>query len=184
MSMKRRRTVRLLGAGLAVLVPALAIAAFNVPHAFQSGEVLTAQNLNDNFNAVKTELESLQARVAALEANHATKAEVNTVAARVTSVEATAAELSRVSLSKCQWHWQTCNAAMSVECQLTCPSGTYPIAGGCDSAAGNSVSEHRPSVSMGMTFPATPSSPKAYNIYTCESADGVTQNTYALCCPL
>jgi hypothetical protein len=184
MSMKRRRTVRLLGAGLAVLVPALAIAAFNVPHAFQSGEVLTAQNLNDNFNAVKAELESLQARVAALENGRATKAEVQAVQTKVTTVEGTTTELSRVSLSKCQWHWKTCNAQMSEECQLTCPSGTFPLAGGCDSTNATSVSEHRPSVAEGAAFPPSPSSPKAYTIYTCESANGVLQNTYALCCPL
>jgi hypothetical protein len=37
------------------------VAALNLPHTFQPTEVLTAANLNDNFGAVKTEVEALQA---------------------------------------------------------------------------------------------------------------------------
>jgi hypothetical protein len=182
--MKKRPIVRYVGVGLALLVPALAIAAFNVPHGFMSGEVLTAQNLNDNFNAVKTELESLQARVAALENNRATKTELQTLQGRVGTLETTATELSRVSLSKCKLYWKTCNAPAGQECEAVCPAGSFPIAGSCDAAGGNSLSEHRASVGLGVTFPATGASPKEYDRWVCESSDGTLQNTYVVCCVL
>ena len=181
--MKNRPIVRYLGVGLALLVPALAIAAFNIPHGFMSGEVLTAQSLNDNFSAVKQELESLQARVAALENTHATKTDLQAVQGRVTTLESSTAELSRVSLSKCKLYWQNCNAPASTECAAVCPSGTFPIAGSCDAANAASLSEHRASTAN-PTFPASGASPKEYDRWVCESSDGVLQNTYVVCCAL
>jgi hypothetical protein len=182
--MKRRPIVRYVGVGLALLVPALAIAAFNVPHGFMSGEVLTAQNLNDNFNAVKAELESLQSRVTALENGRATKTDVQGLQTRVMNLETTTGELSRVSLSSCKLYWHTCNAPASTECEAVCPANTYPIAGSCDAAGGNSLSEHRASVGAGVPFPPTGASPKQYDRWVCESSDGTLQNTYVVCCAL
>jgi hypothetical protein len=181
--MTKRPIVRYVGVGLALLVPALAIAAFNVPHGFMAGEVLTAQNLNDDFNAVKQELEALQARVTALENGRSTKSELQTVSGRVSTLESTATELSRVSLSNCKLYWQTCNAPASTECAAVCPSGTFPIAGSCDAANAASLSEHRASTAN-PTFPASGASPKQYDRWVCESSDGVLQNTYVVCCPL
>jgi hypothetical protein len=181
--MKKRPIVHYVGVGLALLVPALAVAAFNVPHGFMSGEVLTAQNLNDNFNAVKQELEALQARVTTLENGRATKSEVQAVQTKVTTLESTTTELSRVSLPNCKWYWQTCNAPASTECAAVCPANTFPLAGACDAANANSLSEHRTSVGAG-PFPPSGSSAKLYDRWVCESSDGVLQNTYVFCCAL
>jgi len=169
---------------LALLVPALAIAAFNIPHGFMSGEVLTAQNLNDNFNAVKQELESLQARVTALENTRATKTELQALQGQVGTLQSTTGELSRVSLPNCKWYWEHCDAPMSQECPAICPAGTYPLAGACDAANAASLSEHRTSVAANVSFPPTGSSAKLYDRWVCESSDGVLQNTYVLCCAL
>jgi hypothetical protein len=200
--MKRAPSVRVLGILGALLVPALAVAAFNLPHAFQSGEVLTAANLNNNFNAVKTELEALQARVTmlenasaaktdlqalttrvtTLETNSSSKTDVQALQSRVTTVEGTSAELSRVSLSKCKWHWEPCNIPMFEECVAQCPANTFALAGGCDSSNATSISEHRPAPAVYPPFPPSGAPAKDYDKWVCESSDGTFQNSYVLCC--
>jgi len=182
--MKRSPSVRVLGILAAVLVPALAVAAFNLPHGFTSGEVLTAANLNSNFNAVKQELEALQARVTALENSSSTKSDLQALQSKVTTVEGTTQELSRVSLSNCKWYWQGCNIPMFDECVAQCPANTYALAGGCDSSNATSISEHRPAPAVYPPFPPTGAPAKQYDKWVCEASDGVFQNSYVLCCAL
>ena len=54
------RKLGILGVAGALLLPALAVAAFSVPHSFSAGEVISSQQMNSNFAAIKTELEALQ----------------------------------------------------------------------------------------------------------------------------
>jgi len=182
--MKRPPSVRVLGILGALLVPALAVAAFNLPHAFSQGELLTAANLNNNFNAIKAELESLQARVATLETNSGSKADLTALQGRVTTIEGTSTELSRVALTNCKWYWQGCNIPMFEECVAQCPANTYALAGGCDSSNATAVSEDRPAPAVYPPFPPSGASPKQYDKWVCESSNGTFQNSYVLCCPL
>lgn len=178
------RSYRYLGVVGALLVPALAVAAFNLPHGFMAGEVLTAANLNNNFNAVKQELESLQSRVTTLENGTVSKAEYQALAARVAALETSSTELNRVSLKSCKWHYEQCNNIPAFqECTAVCPVGTYALAGGCDAANASSMSEDRPAP-PGPPFPPSGSSAKLYDRYVCEASEGTFQNTYVLCCNL
>lgn len=154
--MKQPGSVRFMGLAAALLVPALAAAALNLPHNFMTGEVLTAAKLNDNFNAVKREVEALQT---------------------------TTTQLGASPLRGCRWYWQACATAPGVECQLICPGGFYAVSGGCDAVAGESVSENRPSTAN-PTFPPTGSPITSFDRWTCEGngPDSLTA-AYALCCP-
>ncbi len=53
---------RAVGIGVALLVPTVAVA-LTIPNTFNSGEPLSSADLNENFNAVRLEVESLEARV-------------------------------------------------------------------------------------------------------------------------
>jgi hypothetical protein len=63
-----RKALASLGVAGAVLLPALAIAAFDIPNSFTAGTVISSSKVNRNFEAVADELTALQNRVAALEA--------------------------------------------------------------------------------------------------------------------
>ena len=52
----------------ALSLPTLAVAALSIPHSFHAGDVISAQEMNENFAVLKAEVESLQARLDALEA--------------------------------------------------------------------------------------------------------------------
>jgi len=182
--MTRAPSIRIMGILAALLVPALAVAAFNLPHAFSSGEVLTAANLNSNFNAIKAELESLQARVTTLENNSSTKTDLTALQSRVATVETASQEHSRVALTNCKWYWQGCNIPMFEECVAQCPANSYALAGGCDSSNATAVSEDRPAPAVYPPFPPSGASPKQYDKWVCESSNGTFQNSYVLCCPL
>ena len=57
-----------LGLAAALIVPTLAVAALNIPHIFESGEVISSSEVNANFEAVGDETDTLEARLANLEA--------------------------------------------------------------------------------------------------------------------
>ena len=65
--MKKTAIYRGIGIAGALFVPALAIAAFTVPNTFVAETVISASAMNQNFDAVASELELLQARLDALE---------------------------------------------------------------------------------------------------------------------
>jgi outer membrane murein-binding lipoprotein Lpp len=67
--MKRNLTIyRYAGIVGALCVPAVA-AALTIPHDFVNGEVLTAQQLNDNFDAISVAVDTLEERVDKLESD-------------------------------------------------------------------------------------------------------------------
>ena len=43
-----------IGVGFALALPALAVAALQIPHTFQGGDVISAEQMNENFAAIKT----------------------------------------------------------------------------------------------------------------------------------
>ena len=57
----RSRKWRWLGAAGAAFVPALAFAALEVPHEFAAGDPIVAAEMNENFDAVQTEVNALEA---------------------------------------------------------------------------------------------------------------------------
>jgi len=159
--MKRFSWSRSLGIIGAVLVPAAVIAAFNVPHAFQSGEVLKADSLNTNFNAVKAELESLQARMTMLE----------TTAAGAVPKD-------------CVWIWNNpCAAGAGVDCIAQCPANKYALAGGCHTVYPAGITESHPGPPTGAPFPNSGTSAKSWNQWACK-ASGDLRTAYVLCCAL
>jgi hypothetical protein len=160
--MKRASWPRYLGIIGAVLVPAAVIAAFNVPHAFQTGEVLKADSLNTNFNAVKAELESLQGRMAALET----------------------ATADGAPPKDCVWIWNNpCPAGAGVDCIAQCPANKYAVAGGCHTVYPAAITESHPGPPTGAAFPPSGSSAKSWNQWACK-ASGDLRTAYALCCAI
>jgi len=59
--MKHIKIMRWLGVGGALLVPALAVAALNIPNTFAAGDPVSAAEMNANFDAVKAKVEELEA---------------------------------------------------------------------------------------------------------------------------
>jgi cell division protein FtsB len=67
---------RVQGIVLGLLMPSLVVAALELPHTFKSGEVISASEMNENFEALREKIEALEAsqkeleeEVAALRAN-------------------------------------------------------------------------------------------------------------------
>jgi len=156
----KRAWPRYLGVVAAMLVPAAVIAAFNVPHAFQSGEVLKADSLNTNFNAVKAELEALQARVSSLETP------------------------TLPPPKDCVWIWNNpCAAGAGVNCDAICPTGKYAFGGGCHTVYPAAITENHPAENPANPFPDSGSSVKLWDRWTCKST-GDLRTAYAICCGL
>ncbi len=63
--MKASKTGALLGTLGALLVPAVAISALNVPHSFSSGDPISASQMNENFAAIKATVDALEAKASA-----------------------------------------------------------------------------------------------------------------------
>lgn len=67
----RLRGIRLrspASAALALLVPGLAVAALEIPHSFSEGSVVSAEEMNENFEALATEVNALALQVEQLSA--------------------------------------------------------------------------------------------------------------------
>src|SRR6187551_3215285 len=56
-----------LGMAGALLIPALAVAAVDIPHMFKGGDRVSASEMNQNFEAMAEAIEALEAKVEALE---------------------------------------------------------------------------------------------------------------------
>jgi hypothetical protein len=57
------------GVAGAIAVPALAIAAVEIPNVFQAGDAVSASQMNANFQSIAAPVEALQAQVATLQAD-------------------------------------------------------------------------------------------------------------------
>jgi hypothetical protein len=144
--MKKSSWPRYVGVIGAMLVPALVIAAFNIPHAFQTGEVLKADSLNTNFNAVKQELESLQARVSTLESP------------------------TLPPPKDCVWIWNTqCTPGAGMGCEAQCPANKYPFAGGCHTVYPAAITESHPAENPVNPFPDSGTSVKSWDRWACKA---------------
>jgi len=61
--MKSNRWSRISGAALALCVPALAVAAVELPHVFKAGDKLSAAEMNENFEALRAKVAELEQRL-------------------------------------------------------------------------------------------------------------------------
>ncbi len=62
--MKEAKSWRWLGVVGALLLPALAVAAVGIPNTFSAGDVISASEMNENFDAVKAKMDELEAKLA------------------------------------------------------------------------------------------------------------------------
>jgi hypothetical protein len=60
---KSNRWSKTVGIALAVCVPALAVAAVELPHVFKAGEKVSAAEMNENFEALQAKLQELEQRL-------------------------------------------------------------------------------------------------------------------------
>lgn len=110
--------VRLAIAAAVLAVPLVAVAGpLTVPNAFTAGEVISASQMNANFDAVKTAVDDNDARITTLEAS--------------------------AVLDACTWEYAVDTSANSVT--ATCPTNTHAITGGCANNGGAAVTQNRPS---------------------------------------
>ena len=62
--MKEVKSWRWLGVAGALIVPTLAVAALQIPNTFSPGDRISASEMNENFAAVKTKVDALEAQLA------------------------------------------------------------------------------------------------------------------------
>ncbi len=195
-----------LGIAGALLVPAAAIA-LTTPNIFSDGDVLTASDLNENFQAMEAEINSLRADVTALQSALNGKASTTSVSSLQTSVSSLDGELNVLdgevsslqsdvagvvsdtsalvgsALHECTWHFDPCEGQPEV-CVAVCPAGKHAVAIGCDSGA-SGLTESYPVPPVSTPFPADGSSVTAYNRGACRAADpDALQTAFALCCSI
>ena len=60
---KSSQWAKTVGTVLAVCVPALAVAAIQLPHVFKSGDKVSAGEMNENFEALRAKVEELEQRL-------------------------------------------------------------------------------------------------------------------------
>lgn len=156
--MKRINPV--LGIVGAVCIPAATVAALEIPNRFEAGDPVSASSMNENFDAVKAEVEALQTAVDELQDE--------------------LANASGLSLASCEWHLNQCNGPG--ECIALCPSDMHPIAGACDGANGALME----TFAAASPFPNdTPYPVTAFDRWICEAATGADINhANVLCCPV
>ena len=65
--MKNSKIYTYLGIAGALLVPALAVAAIDIPNVFAGGEPVSASQMNENFEAMADAIDTLETKVEALE---------------------------------------------------------------------------------------------------------------------
>jgi hypothetical protein len=202
--MKSSRTVKTLGLAAALLVPAIAIAAFQVPHTYNAGDVLKADDLKVNFGAVSSEIDSLRSRLATVEALQARVAAVESSAAALSTttsalstttstLTATTNTLSSISLRSCRRVWAACAATPGAECAVKCPMGWAALSGGCDAQAGSAISQSAPRLADGVSPYPGPDDilPAKFDGWICQAeknpttpqGEGVMQSVHAFCCP-
>jgi hypothetical protein len=195
--MKRSRTVKILGLAAALLVPALAIAAFQVPHTYNPGDVLKADDLKVNFNALSSEIDSLRARLAAVESSTMALSTTtgtlttttNTLSTTTSGLTTTTNTLNAISLRTCKRFYKgPCDQGKGVECAVKCPTGWVAVSGGCDAQAGSALTMSAPTVAAGLGYPTDPNyiPTTTFDGWACQastSGDGVMQTAHAFCCP-
>lgn len=155
-----KRIHSILGIVGAVCIPAATVAALDIPHTFEPGDPVSASSMNQNFDAVKSEVETLQTMVAELQDELASS--------------------SGFSLTSCEWHRNQCNGPG--ECTAECPSGMHPIGGACDGANGSLME----TFVAASPFPNdTPHPVTDFDRWICEPATGADINhANVLCCPV
>jgi hypothetical protein len=209
--MKSSRTVKTLGLAAALLVPAIAIASFNIPHTFVSNEVLTANDLRGNFDAVAAQITTLQNRLDAVEALQAkvTALETTTnnlsattggLTSTTNSLTTTTNKLSghtdvldKVALNQClRFYTGPCPAGSGDECVVKCPANWFAVSGGCDAQASSAITQNAPSLRAGVPFPPNGNNipPTSFDGWVCQAQangtgpnTGVMQTAHVLCCP-
>lgn len=156
--MKRINAV--LGVVGAICIPVATVAALEIPNAFEAGDPVSASRMNENFDAVKTEVEALQTAVDELQDE--------------------LANASGLSSASCEWHRNQCNGPGA--CITQCPADMHPIAGACDGLNG-ALQE---SFAAASPFPNdTPHPVTDFDQWICEPVAGAEINhANVLCCPV
>jgi hypothetical protein len=143
----------------------------NPPNTFESGQVLSAAALNENFAEVYE-------AVSALEVAHAQlQSEVEDLQADVAGQEN--------PLNGCTMHWKECEIAGTGAgrfCKVACPSGTAPIAGVCDFEDESAPSKWE-NPDLGGTWPASEAPITDFAGWSCGGLDSGPVVTYVTCCP-
>ena len=158
--LKRRRVRYALGA-LMIAIPAAAIASpVTVPNTFQAGQVISASEMNANFDAVKAAVDDNDARVSVIE--------------------------SGWDLPSCSWQItdSTNNEAITADC----PVDTHAVRGSCDSTDPSAQLRSFFSRASDGTLPMTgDAGDVAADSFRCRFIDppatGQTHTARALCCP-
>jgi len=65
--MKHAKLYTYLGIAGALLVPAIAVAAIEIPNVFEGGDPVSASEMNENFEVMASAIEVLEHKVEALE---------------------------------------------------------------------------------------------------------------------
>ena len=156
------------------------------PAAEQASVTALQQRLDQQeaaLAAMQSDVEVAQYRISQL------GADLGAQGNSVDSLVAAVSELPAPQFTHCFWVYRNCQGT-TAECTVDCDdfdggfgdTDDYTIvAGGCDLAAGSSLSESRPTVANSEAFPPQVSE-RAYDRWACEPAEGTVQNAYAHCC--
>lgn len=88
-----KKVIRAVSVGLAVCVPAAAIA-FSIPNSFSAGTTISSQKVNENFALIATELTSLRSEVNTLKSDlAAAESELSTTKSSLSAAQAAIASL-------------------------------------------------------------------------------------------